>query len=498
MKNILQIITFFSLVFFSKMSNAQVNSPIHFDNPLSGVAIPSGHNMGCDYQGNMFGANWQGVIVSDYIDNGWLQPSIYLSDYYSTIPPQPLVYPNAQDPDVVIVGNDALVVYYYLDVPTNNYIYMVEDYSGVGYSSLGLATSIPIYKFPVSSGTAPFINIDANANGDIGIVFTATPTSLGFLGGSLTSIFSSAPSIVITDPTGCIQPDIAISDAPLGQFFITYVDNTHTTLNLNLNGSPYYSFTSANHYSEPRIACPDAGGSATWAVSVENTTTHDIELHYDNGGIMPPINLTNGSFAGLLSIANNSRPVIAFNPSGDVCNTLSVNWFNQSNGIIGVEIDNVSFPGAFLTCRNWYSNNKFLGWSLGASVETASAVCGRYADVKYAGDINGGHINWHTLDCIGAWRKKNLVTNPTNVANKFSIYPNPANDAVTLKVDAEAVSNQTIVVVENLLGQKVWQTKYNASLSNQPINISQLPTGLYHLKVIDDNQLLYVTKLVKE
>ena len=71
-------------------------------------------------------------------------------------------------------------------------------------------------------------------------------------------------------------------------------------------------------------------------------------------------------------------------------------------------------------------------------------------------------------------------------------------DAVTLKVDAEAVSNQTIVVVENLLGQKVWQTKYNASLSNQPINISQLPTGLYHLKVIDDNQLLYVTKLVKE
>lgn len=76
-------------------------------------------------------------------------------------------------------------------------------------------------------------------------------------------------------------------------------------------------------------------------------------------------------------------------------------------------------------------------------------------------------------------------------SSKFSYYPNPVKDFMTLSYDKE-ISN---VEVFNLLGQKVSATKIDAT--EVRIDMSNLPKGMYLVNVTSDKQMKTI-KVVKE
>ncbi len=63
--------------------------------------------------------------------------------------------------------------------------------------------------------------------------------------------------------------------------------------------------------------------------------------------------------------------------------------------------------------------------------------------------------------------------------SKFSMYPNPAKNSLTIASDSEAIVQ---VEIFNVLGQKVMGNSFTSSLS-ETLNISKLNTGMYLVKI---------------
>ena len=70
----------------------------------------------------------------------------------------------------------------------------------------------------------------------------------------------------------------------------------------------------------------------------------------------------------------------------------------------------------------------------------------------------------------------------------FSIYPNPTNGIINIKID----KNIKLIEVYNLQGQKVASNKFNE------INISSLNSGIYFIKITTDKNLIGIKKIVKK
>ena len=488
---------------------------------------PPPYNVGLDYHGDTpWGGGWITVTVSDHPDGG--APSQQSAVYYDIVgggfpgvPPSDIVIGSqtAFDPDVVVIGRSpaqAVVVYYEMVGSTAQI--------GIGYepniTSPGNALS-PIIglilppPFPVATGFTPVVNIDANQYDDWVITYSTSLTTAYFaMGNGLSGLMALRPTS--WHPlTGAIngqyiQPDVAISDMPGGSAYAVALDNyqsEYEVYRLNGGGTCANIYNYSTDCNMPRIACPPSGSNQTtdWASVVE--MYGGVHLFYGSGSSFYTNSLTNGvtplgspGTPGALraAIGSNLLPVISYNKDG--CGTISTNWYNSTwGGIIGLEIESgAGFTMPFNTLRDLYGLNQFMAIS-NLATDEPSAVCGRYADTKAAAFDDGSSMYHHHIDCIGSWRlKKPVITSPTAATSKFSIYPNPAADAVSLTIDADKVSGSSTIVIENLLGQRVLETAINASVSSQQINISTLPAGMYNLKVVDGGQLVYTTKVVKE
>ncbi len=90
----------------------------------------------------------------------------------------------------------------------------------------------------------------------------------------------------------------------------------------------------------------------------------------------------------------------------------------------------------------------------------------------------------------GSMYDRDVLGNEDNILNDFSFYPNPAKDQLTL--------NSSIIIntveIYSLLGQKLIINRMYATSSS--LNISQLHTGTYILKVISNTETGYY-KLIK-
>jgi len=83
------------------------------------------------------------------------------------------------------------------------------------------------------------------------------------------------------------------------------------------------------------------------------------------------------------------------------------------------------------------------------------------------------------------------------VSNVLSLYPNPSNGMVMVKLEMQEQSNVTLKVI-NVTGAEVAQRNYTAtSLINEEMNLSHLSSGLYFVHVLVNDQLR-VEKLVIE
>jgi hypothetical protein len=85
------------------------------------------------------------------------------------------------------------------------------------------------------------------------------------------------------------------------------------------------------------------------------------------------------------------------------------------------------------------------------------------------------------------------------LVSSASIYPNPASDRVNLQIVANTHANVTSVVIYDVTGKPVSQTKFmrtRASMTHE-LNISNLPAGIYFVEVAVDINNKKTCKLIK-
>ena len=75
------------------------------------------------------------------------------------------------------------------------------------------------------------------------------------------------------------------------------------------------------------------------------------------------------------------------------------------------------------------------------------------------------------------------------------IYPNPASTHATLK-STEPFGNNTKLILENVIGNKVSEYKVLANSTVYTFNTAYLVNGIYTCKLISGNEVLDTQRLV--
>jgi hypothetical protein len=87
--------------------------------------------------------------------------------------------------------------------------------------------------------------------------------------------------------------------------------------------------------------------------------------------------------------------------------------------------------------------------------------------------------------------KDPLGVNTINRVNDaIVIFPNPARDVVNIAIDPSM--GASTMVISNLIGRTIGS--YNVSAGVQKIDMDNAPTGLYFLRVFDNQGKLLETK----
>ena len=65
------------------------------------------------------------------------------------------------------------------------------------------------------------------------------------------------------------------------------------------------------------------------------------------------------------------------------------------------------------------------------------------------------------------------------MAKAWSLYPNPASETVSIKIDQPVTTGSSIQVI-NVIGQTVYHSSLNNTLTEIPVNA--LPAGVYFIR----------------
>ncbi len=147
--------------------------------------------------------------------------------------------------------------------------------------------------------------------------------------------------------------------------------------------------------------------------------------------------------------------------------------------------------------EGWYKNMRYIyhtvdgghTWSNEQSFGSASV-----GDIFFLNDNKGWICGDYSLVAV----YNTMVNTPeTKFFNdNFSIYPNPANDEICLKLSNEQDHIQEIEIF-NIKGLQILNLEYNISPTSWKINISKLPAGTYIAKIIT-TEGQYSSKFIKK
>lgn len=81
----------------------------------------------------------------------------------------------------------------------------------------------------------------------------------------------------------------------------------------------------------------------------------------------------------------------------------------------------------------------------------------------------------------------------------FKLYPNPTGNQFTIQTDALQLEIPQTAILYDVRGLKVFETKINAIENNSfTIDISSLNKGIYFVKLLNADNVIYTSKVVKE
>ena len=95
----------------------------------------------------------------------------------------------------------------------------------------------------------------------------------------------------------------------------------------------------------------------------------------------------------------------------------------------------------------------------------------------FAGNVDGGFTeSAMVVDYVRVYQNAAILSSGEDVfANKFSVYPNPTSDRISVQTN----ENISKVEIYNTLGQTVFQEKNNFT----NMNVSELRSGMYFMKI---------------
>jgi len=82
------------------------------------------------------------------------------------------------------------------------------------------------------------------------------------------------------------------------------------------------------------------------------------------------------------------------------------------------------------------------------------------------------------------------------VAGDLELFPNPASDYINVKLNYKAIDNVTVRIYSSL-GQLVYE-KSMGGVNNEMINVNALTSGLYHLVVSNQDEIINTEKFLKQ
>lgn len=144
------------------------------------------------------------------------------------------------------------------------------------------------------------------------------------------------------------------------------------------------------------------------------------------------------------------------------------------------------------TWNKWFQTNIYLGDSNpDPGIETVDSVLFKFTFVSDG--INTNKEGW-IIDDITYGTIALVGINNIEKNNNFNIYPNPVTNEFTITaIETGKIYLQLKIV--NILGEIVYQSLIEDQKSE--INISDLPKGVYFVKMISANQIL-TKKIIKE
>ncbi len=226
----------------------------------------------------------------------------------------------------------------------------------------------------------------------------------------------------------------------------------------------------------------NTASSYTWLLPTSwtgSSTTDSITATAAATSGVISVTATNGcgtSNPSTLNVVGNAIPIVTVSAFGTVCHNLTT--FTLSGG------------------------------SPAGGTYGGTAVNSNLFDPSVAG--LGNHFITYTVTngaCIRSDSATITVVNCTginsiSVNNNIDIYPNPTSNEFTISIGNAQTSlgnNQLIMEMVDVLGKQVIQSTLLDLSKDNKINIEQLNTGIYFVRLIDkDNNIVYSQKIIKQ
>lgn len=132
---------------------------------------------------------------------------------------------------------------------------------------------------------------------------------------------------------------------------------------------------------------------------------------------------------------------------------------------------------------SWSTGSTSYSASVSPTVTTTYTVTGFSA----AGCFSTTTVTQSVSACLG-------IEQAAASANSFVVYPNPSNGEFNLSL--ANVTNGMSLEIYNSIGQVMYRTPIKDAVVK--INLTALPDGIYHIRIIADNKQVYKTKVIKD
>jgi len=162
---------------------------------------------------------------------------------------------------------------------------------------------------------------------------------------------------------------------------------------------------------------------------------------------------------------------------------VKLNQFYNFKIDTGIPVSNTFYIGWFQTSEDFLN----IGFDLNNDSQSKLFVD---LDGTWRNTVFKGSLMFRPI--LGKFQEGPVLSNKILNNKPFSIYPNPANNLITIDTGNDPGENNWTISIFNISGKQVMQT----TLQGNTLDVSSLPNGLYILKISNKKTNLQPVKLL--